>query len=70
MSRALHQVNRQRAALLAQNGILWLPAAANRTARHLGELLLVEGDEHFLIHRLMNLHSKKVSDTDYFRIPA
>jgi hypothetical protein len=58
LSRALHQVRRQRDALLAQNGILWLPAAANRNARHLGELLLVEGDEHFLIRSLMKLHSR------------
>jgi hypothetical protein len=56
MSRALHQVRQQRDVLLAQNAILWLPAAPNRNARYLGELLLVEGDEHFLIRRLIALH--------------
>jgi hypothetical protein len=53
--RALEQVRRQCEALRARNGVVWLPKATKRNILSAGDLLLVEGNEHFLIRRLADL---------------
>ena len=53
--RALEQVRRQCEALRVRHGIVWLPKATKRNIISSGNLLLVEGNEHFLIRRLADL---------------
>jgi hypothetical protein len=55
-SRALEQVRRQCEALRAGKGVVWLPEAATRKVLFFGDLLLIEGNEHFLIRRLADLY--------------
>jgi hypothetical protein len=50
--RAFEQLRRQCEALRAHNGVVWLPQATKRNILSAGDLLLVEGNEHFLIRRL------------------
>jgi hypothetical protein len=54
-TRALEQVRRQCEALRARNGVVWLPKAIKKNILVSGDLLLVEGNEHFLIRRLADL---------------
>jgi Holliday junction resolvase-like predicted endonuclease len=54
-NRALRQVRRQRDALLAQNAVLWLPEAKIRNAGYQRDIVVVQGDEHFLIECLRKL---------------
>jgi Nuclease-related domain len=50
--RALEQVRRQCETLRVHNGVVWLPEAAKRKVFSFGDILLIEGNEHFLIRRL------------------
>ena len=53
--KALRQVQRQREALRAQNGVLWLPEAKVPNAGTRGDIVVVQGDERFLIECLRKL---------------
>jgi hypothetical protein len=55
--RALDQVRRQCEALGAHHGAVWLPKATKQNSLFSGDLLLIEGNEHFLIRRLATLMS-------------
>ena len=61
-SRALEQVRRQCDAVRARTGVVWLPEAARQNVLSSGDLLLVEGDEHFLIRRLLIFHNIQFRD--------
>jgi Holliday junction resolvase-like predicted endonuclease len=54
-NRALRQVQQQRDALLAQNAVLWLPEAKIRNAGYRRDIVVVQGDEHYLIECLRKL---------------
>ena len=49
---ALEQVRRQCQALRAHHAVVWLPKATKQNSFSSSYLLLIEGDEHFLIRRL------------------
>jgi hypothetical protein len=57
---ALRQVRRQRDALLAQNGVLWLPEAKIRNAGNKRDIAVVQGDQHYLIECLRKLKYRYV----------
>jgi hypothetical protein len=52
---ALRQARRQRDIVLAQNAALWLPEAKIRNAGYKGGIVVVQGDERFLIECLRKL---------------
>jgi hypothetical protein len=52
---ALRQARRQRDVLLAQNAVLWLPEAKIRNAGYQRDIVIVQGDEQFLIECLRKL---------------
>jgi hypothetical protein len=52
---ALGQARRQRDVLLAQNAVLWLPEAKIRNAGYERGIVVVQGDEQFLIECLRKL---------------
>jgi Holliday junction resolvase-like predicted endonuclease len=57
---ALRQVRRQRETLLAQNAVLWLPEAKIRNAGYRHDIVVVQGDEHYLIECLRKLKYRYV----------
>lgn len=57
---ALQQVQRQRDALQAQNGVLWLPEAKFRNAGYQRDIVVVQGNEQFLIECLNKLKYRYV----------
>jgi hypothetical protein len=67
--RALEQVRRQCEALRTCKGVVWLPEAAKRKVLSFGDLLLVEGNEHFLIRRLADLY-RPAHFPDFVSAPA
>ena len=67
--RALEQVRRQCEALRTRNGVVWLPEAAKRKVLSFGDLLLVEGNEHFLIRRVADLY-RPAHVPDFVSVPA
>ena len=68
-ARALEQVRRQCEALRTRKGVVWLPEAATRKVLSFGDLLLVEGNEHFLIRRLADLY-RPAHVPDFVSAPA